>query len=108
MQENVGIVEFNSSARVVQSLTNNYQRCRRAIGESSLLYWETAHAAAERASYNNTEKVIRIIITTDALKAGGTTAMFDGLMNALKEIVTNGKIFVVIWLYLFKKSKITS
>ena len=43
-----------------------------------------------------TEKVIRIIVTTDALKAGGTTAMFDGLMNALKEIVTNGKIFVVI------------
>ena len=36
LQENVGIVEFNSSARVVQSLTNNYQRCRRAIGESSL------------------------------------------------------------------------
>ena len=36
IQENVGIVEFNSSARVVQSLTNNYQRCRRAIGESLL------------------------------------------------------------------------
>ena len=33
----------------------------------------------------------RIIVHTDALKAGGTTAMFDGLMNALKEIVTNGK-----------------
>ena len=30
---------------------------------------------------------------TEALKAGGTTAMFDGLMNALKEIVTNGKEF---------------
>lgn len=27
---------------------------------------------------------------TDGLNAGGTTAMFDGLMNALREIVTNG------------------
>ena len=33
----------------------------------------------------------RVIVHTDALKAGGTTAMFDGLMNALQEIVTNGK-----------------
>ena len=31
-----------------------------------------------------------IIQFIDALNAGGTTAMFDGLMNALREIVTNG------------------
>ena len=40
-------------------------------------------------------RIINLYFSTDALKAGGTTAMFDGLMNALKEIVTNGKTFVL-------------
>lgn len=33
MQENVSIVEFNSSARIVRSLTTDYTRCRGAVGE---------------------------------------------------------------------------
>ena len=40
--------------------------------------------------YSNNKGFI-VSTCADALNAGGTTAMFDGLMNALKEIVTNGK-----------------
>jgi len=57
LKENVAIVEFNQSSRVVQSLTTNYGRCRSAV---------------------------------ESLKAGGQTAMFDGMMSALKEILENG------------------
>lgn len=62
LKENVSIVEFNSNSRIVQSLTNDYQKCRTAI---------------------------------DSLNAGGSTAMFDGLISALEEILTNGGILRV-------------
>ncbi|KAL5470922.1 hypothetical protein EMCRGX_G028981 [Ephydatia muelleri] len=59
LKENVGIVEFNSKARIVQSLTNDYRKCHRAI---------------------------------DSLNSTGQTAMFDGLMASLQEIMSNGGI----------------
>jgi uncharacterized protein YegL len=62
LKENVAVVEFGEKARVVQGLTNDYNKCRRAI---------------------------------DSLKPGGRTPMFDGLMESLKEIVTNGGIVKV-------------
>jgi hypothetical protein len=58
-QENVAVVEFNASARIVQHLSTDYFRCRRAV---------------------------------DSLKAGGQTAMLDGLLESLKEILQNGGI----------------
>ena len=37
LQENVAVVEFNASARIVQHLSADYFRCRRAIGKHVLL-----------------------------------------------------------------------
>ncbi|KAL5470923.1 hypothetical protein EMCRGX_G028982 [Ephydatia muelleri] len=62
LKENVGVVEFNTTARIVQSLTNDYRKCLRAI---------------------------------DSLSSNGQTAMFDGLMASLQEIINNGGILQV-------------
>jgi uncharacterized protein YegL len=35
LKENVAVVEFNASARIVQHLSTDYFRCRRAVGEHS-------------------------------------------------------------------------
>lgn len=37
LQENVAVVEFNASARIVQHLSADYIRCRRAVGKQALL-----------------------------------------------------------------------
>ena len=41
LQENVAIVEFNASARIVQCLSTDYSRCRRAVGEQYLSTFNT-------------------------------------------------------------------
>ena len=79
LQENVAVVEFGEKARVVQGLTNDYSKCRRAIGM--------------HGDYRYLGRIVAwciLVFVVDSLKPGGRTPMFHGLMESLKEIVTNG------------------
>lgn len=51
LQENVAVVEFHTSARIVQSLTTDYSHCRRAIGEWYL--WPNAIKWSLNVSIHN-------------------------------------------------------
>ena len=43
---------------------------------------------------NHNSVVMRVLhYFLDSLEAGGTTAMMDGLLESLKEILQNGKLF---------------
>ena len=53
IQENVGVVEFNTKARIVQSLTNDYQKCLRAIGEHTIPGNEWSRAIGEHTIPGN-------------------------------------------------------
>ena len=46
-------------------------------------------------SINNHNSVVMRVLHyfLDSLEAGGTTAMMDGLLESLKEILQNGKLF---------------
>lgn len=71
------MVEFGAKARVVQGLTNDYNKCRRAVGEWRLCLFSIV-------------ALFILVFVVDSLKPGGRTPMFDGLMESLKEIITNG------------------
>lgn len=39
--------------------------------------------------------ILLIILKIDSLRAGGSTGMLDGIMDALKEILQNGQLTVL-------------